>query len=257
MTIKEWADDAQQFLGIHVNDIKVELCDDLFSKLYELSSDIQRKIIIKDIDRYRALNGTICCPSEITKEWYVLISTNSIKYQDNHWPGTLAHEISHIDDFINFAKYYNLKTVSDIITHTHYNAFFLWTEYKAKLLGYAYLLLRVVHGEELLSDEILADYVKSINNEKIKVEFNKEKEGFINYVRAIMDYFSQYDFINKISKYKCVPVNNMVSLYSVKERVHIMELYDHLSYCLKFDDFLAEMEAIEKVYNKYYNIMNK
>lgn len=94
---------------------------------------------IKNVNNYNALTIT---PSKVDENFYILIDAKYLVKSletDNNWAGTVAHELTHIYDFIRYADLidcYDYDTILDLKQHWMFN---IWTEFHAKAIGYYYV----------------------------------------------------------------------------------------------------------------------
>lgn len=90
---------------------------------------------IENINNYNALTIT---PSQTNENFYVLLDSKYFSEsleKNNNWVGTVAHELTHIYDFIEYANLidcHDYDTILDLNKHWMFN---IWTEFHAKAKG--------------------------------------------------------------------------------------------------------------------------
>ena len=115
--------------------------DDMNKSYLELCS-AQAKESAKraDISDY---NGIIVPPEELDGTFCLLINQNKlIEYLSSNnptWIGTIAHELTHIIDYIEYAKLINANNYDEIQRIDKHGIFNLWTEFNAKYKGYYFM----------------------------------------------------------------------------------------------------------------------
>ena len=84
----------------------------------------------------------------------------SIRKQDWQWVGTLTHEMTHVIDFINYAKMNDLNNFDVVQKAFIHRPFMLWTEFHAKATGY-FFIRKFVFREKCndKSDRGQTDYI--------------------------------------------------------------------------------------------------
>lgn len=50
--------------------------------------------------------------------------------------GTVLHELTHAHDYYDYADYLQISDYNTLFNSQYYNAFFLWTEFHARRIGY-------------------------------------------------------------------------------------------------------------------------
>lgn len=117
-------------------DIEVEFTENLYKRRLELAVNEKD---ITDVEKGKSfisgLNGTLVLPTTLNEKPYILISNSTID-DSMLFISTLIHELTHIHDFYDFARYHNIEYFSDIEKdHNFYNLYF-WTEFHARRNGY-------------------------------------------------------------------------------------------------------------------------
>lgn len=89
-----------------------------------------------------AFNGTIVPPLKLDGEFTVIVNKQyffaEIANNRLSWIGTIAHEITHIRDYIEYAQIVSAASYDEVLTPEH-RMFQLWTEFNAKRHGYRFL----------------------------------------------------------------------------------------------------------------------
>ena len=88
---------------------------------------------VKSLNEY---NGLMVPPEEINGTFIVLINQDrliqNIHKNNMTWVGTIIHETTHVQDFVQYAKIINAKKYTEITQNNKHNMFSLWTEIHAR-----------------------------------------------------------------------------------------------------------------------------
>lgn len=138
---KVWVDYCVDFEKEALSIVNFCITDNLDQEYRKIRPDHEEKFLeqIENINNYNALTIT---PSQTNENFYVLLDS---KYflesleKNNNWVGTVAHELTHIYDFIEYADLidcHDYDTILDLNKHWMFN---IWTEFHAKAIGYYYV----------------------------------------------------------------------------------------------------------------------
>lgn len=90
-------------------------------------------------------NGRMIPPDTLDGEFTILLNSNYVARQIEQdsaaWMGTVAHEITHIVDFMEYAKIVGVNSYDDLQVIADHAMFLLWTEFNAKSKGYLFYRL--------------------------------------------------------------------------------------------------------------------
>ncbi|MCI6242357.1 MAG: hypothetical protein MR646_03510 [Agathobacter sp.] len=94
----------------------------------------------EEIDKYR---GMIIPPREREGKFTIVISyyylLDSCQRDDFQWVGTLVHEMTHVQDYVEYADMHDMKSYDKIQRRIEHRPFALWTEFNAKAKGYFFM----------------------------------------------------------------------------------------------------------------------
>jgi len=144
--------------GIEPFSVNIAIPDDISKAYFELRSDHETEFTNRlKLENY---NGLVVPPKEFSESFTILINRNylldSLEKDNRNWIGTLAHEATHIDDFMNFAKIMEVTDYDIIWDKSKFRMFHFWTEFNAKAKGYYFLRK---HALDDIRDETLLQYV--------------------------------------------------------------------------------------------------
>ena len=107
--------------------------------------------------------GTIIPPIELDGKFMIVINSNyfldSLQKKDYQWTGTLIHELTHVLDFIQYAKINHLDSYDVIQRDMEHRPFMLWTECNARAKGY-FFIRKYVFGDKVNDSTFPADITK-------------------------------------------------------------------------------------------------
>ncbi len=162
--------------GLSFNDIYKYIVDDYFdtiscpkihvsiytttdmNKSYLELCSVRTKESVKSVD-ISDYNGIIVPPKELDGIFSLLINQNKlIEYLGSNnptWIGTIAHELTHIIDYIEYAKLIGANNYDEIQLIDKHGIFNLWTEFNAKYKGYYFMrknAFKNISDQSLLPD---------------------------------------------------------------------------------------------------------
>ncbi len=241
MQVKCWMDYIAKIYCMENNDIVVEFTDNLFERRVELMDLKYVDEFKRQESVYRNSNGCICEPNRLQGEWRILISTQSEKFRRGEWMSTLAHEMSHVDDYMKFANYFDLKSFRDIMIHKYYAPFFVWTEYKAKSIGYNFLLV-LYHSDEKDYNKIRKKY-QSLYDERQPIRYEKLR---LKVLADIMEELAEYNMVNKIFGVQ-YDVDIVLRNFPKQEKERMVRLHNMLRACMmdhrKFFEIIEDIKS--------------
>jgi hypothetical protein len=122
--------------------VYITLVDDMSNEYLKLRPDHEVKFAYAN--KQEDSNGCVVPPKEFSDSFTILVNMryilDSFDRKDLNWVGTLAHEATHIVDYIAFAKITGITNYDIIIDKNRFRMFHLWTEFNAKAKGYYFLL---------------------------------------------------------------------------------------------------------------------
>ena len=91
------------------------------------------------------------------------------------WVGTIIHETTHVQDFVQYAKIINAKKYTEITQNNKHNMFSLWTEIHARSTGY-YFTRKYSLGKNNANCEEMLPY---IINQELPAQWKIRQMGYI------------------------------------------------------------------------------
>ncbi len=153
--------------------------DDMKKSYLELCSEQAKESVQgKNLNDY---NGIMVPPKDLYGTFYFLLNVNKLtEYLEQNnptWIGTIVHEITHIIDYIEYAKLIGANNYDEIQNRFEHGMFNLWTEFNARYNGYYFMrknisdnisdpsFLHDIFNKELPAQiQMLADNYKSTND---------------------------------------------------------------------------------------------
>ncbi|MDU5081219.1 hypothetical protein [uncultured Tissierella sp.] len=184
-------------LNIKPIDVEVEFTDDLYKRRLELA--INEKDIA-DVEKGKSfisgLNGTLVLPATLNEKPYILISNSTID-DSMLFISTLIHELTHIHDFYDFAKYHNIEHLSQMEEVNDFRDLYFWTEFHARRKGY-YFYRKIIKGfiQDSKTKEEEAQYIMDIecphHFKNLKEELINNQNNPIQFLYSIMQFLGRY-----------------------------------------------------------------
>lgn len=100
----------------------------------------------------------------------------SLQKKDFQWLGTLTHELTHLLDFIQYAKLNNLDSYDVIQRDMKHRPFMLWTECNARAKGY-FFIRKYVFGDKV-NDKYDTDQTDYILQTELPYQINVFANGY-------------------------------------------------------------------------------
>ena len=101
---------------------------------------------------------------------------DSLQKKDFQWLGTLTHELTHLLDFIQYAKLNNLDSYDVIQRDMKHRPFMLWTECNARAKGY-FFIRKYVFGDKV-NDKYDTDQTDYILQTELPYQINVFANGY-------------------------------------------------------------------------------
>ena len=124
--------------------------------------------------------GTIIPPIELDGKFMIVINSNyfldSLQKKDYQWTGTLIHELTHVLDFIQYAKINHLDSYDVIQRDMEHRPFMLWTECNARAKGY-FFIRKYVFGDKV-NDKYDTDQTDYILQTELPYQINVFANGY-------------------------------------------------------------------------------
>lgn len=114
--------------------------EDMCKKYVELRPDHVEKLSgqMADLNKY---SGVTVPPKHLNDNFSIIIQSGFFLKSLSHnaeWIGTIIHEVTHVEDYILFAKLANIQDYDEVLDVNKNWMFLIWTEFNAKAKGYYY-----------------------------------------------------------------------------------------------------------------------
>ena len=118
--------------------IDIAMVDDVYAKVLEYDMcDVQKEAVMKAGAALNDSNGTVIFAPSRDKTTLVVLSKKVLPQKDlDEVHGTVLHELTHAHDYYDYADYLQISDYNTLFNSQYYNAFFLWTEFHARRIGY-------------------------------------------------------------------------------------------------------------------------
>lgn len=186
--------------------------------------------------------GGVAIPPFVEGAKTVILFSSDI----NNSPDIIAHEITHMLDFISFANRFCDGNLSKIRENVYFQTFIFWSEFHVKQVDipFIHIILAIFQGKtEGLLDEFIAEISSFYYPEYTKKLLSK-KGDFAT--RDIMWYFGEIAVCNKYDS------NNKYTIDTrVKDMigVNFQPVFNLLNKCLDFNSFSLHIEELHSLFN--------
>ncbi len=140
--------------------IRYSIVDDMPQAYKELRPDhaIKEPEKIASMDKY---NGIMVAPGSTSEMFTVLLNRRIIQESLNdgnvNWVGTIAHETTHVIDYLNYADLLGVADFEGILSISENAMFQLWTEFHARARGYYFV--RKYSFEDMFDESQVPDII--------------------------------------------------------------------------------------------------
>jgi len=186
-----------------------------------------------------SISGLTMLPDRTDKKIQILISENACT------PAIILHELTHMYDFILFAKEFCNGEILEIKNNKYYQTVIFWSEFHVKQIDIPYLQLFLDEINNIPKEQYLCDFKK-----QIKIFFYPEyTKKFLNKsnprMRDIMWYLGEMVVCNLYDDENTYNIpEDIITIYGEK----ILELYQTLSNCLTFPQFAENIEVVHNLF---------
>lgn len=130
--------DYFHFYNCEPINLSIIFSDDIWKTYFEIRPDHRSK----RTEQLPSFNGTIAAPLELDGTFTVIVDNqyflSEVKNNRLSWIETIAHEITHVRDYKEYAQMLSAASYDEVLTAEH-RMFQLWTEFNAKRHGYYFL----------------------------------------------------------------------------------------------------------------------
>lgn len=198
----------------------------------------------EDVERNR---GLTIPPKTIDEKFTIVIKQDyfweSAKNQDWQWVGTLTHEMTHVLDYINYAKINDLDNYDAAQREWVHRPFVLWTEFHARATGY-FFMRRFIFGEK---------YNDKGDKEQTDNILQKELPFQINW------FSQQYETANENADIQLYETMQFMGRYSIWEKLFPnvfnkrvrQQVFGSNPWMLELYDFLITHQDIESANDNF------
>ncbi|WP_410495712.1 hypothetical protein QTL86_18640 [Cellulosilyticum sp. ST5] len=230
---------------------QVEFVDNIFTRKLKLSiSESMRTSVLENKDFISCLNGTLILPNSLHEPITILIC-NKVLDEGSTFLGSIIHELTHAQDYFNFASYNNCTGYYDINNST----FSLWSEFHARRMGYSYLRrLSVMIQQEQVSDN---EYIEHIKTTECPSQLKWLVDDLVKYQNQPYQYiYSIMQFLGRYSVWQdtySLDFNETTLPYELIEAFNhrITDVYCFLYKHKKFDEVKDALDELEILLNRF------
>lgn len=118
--------------------IDIAMVDDVYAKVskYDMC-DVQKEAVMRIGTTLNNSNGIVIFAPSRDKTTLVVLSKKVLPQKDpDEVHGTVLHELTHAHDYYDYADFLQISDYNELFNSQYYNAFFFWTEFHARRIGY-------------------------------------------------------------------------------------------------------------------------
>lgn len=254
-TLNKIMDDYFKTFEIKPFEVEINITNDMNDSYANLRPDHIEKDP-KMLQKKNTSNGMTVPPTDINDKFTILLNKNNVlEYKRNNdltWIGTIAHELTHVIDFMNYAKIIGANSFDEIVIKGDIT-FHLWTEFNARAKGYYFLRKYAIndfnlnikeHIEWIVNNELpyhmemtLNDY-NSANNEFEKAYHIVQYLGRLYTLQQIFPNYFDEDFIEE----------HLIS----NKWMH--DLYNFFAKNANLEDAYMHFDELERLTIKYFGL---
>ena len=227
--------------------IDIAIVDDVYAKVLEYDMcDVQKVAVMKAGYSLNDSNGTMIFAPSNDKITLVVLSKRVLPQKDiDEVRGTILHELTHAHDFYDYADYLQISDYNMLFSSQYYNAFFLWTEFHARRIGYRRFIEYKFRKGWKQFKKHRYEFLEGI---KANFSIGSRKGRLYDLMQAAGRY---YTFIELCSSHKENFKGDVLDGNVKPELLNILnEVYDFLAKNSEFKKFANNIELFDKLINK-------
>ncbi len=230
--------------------IEITLADSIYETVMQLNMSKSQKDIIIMQGKYRtdSLNGTVILCNDIKQDGVqVVFSLKALaQYMSNNdvlTPiGTINHEFTHANDFVDFAEYLGVTDSEAIIRSENWFTVQMWSEFHARRNGFL-RVLKAATNETLSFPEGYAEH----ELELIRTMWREKLEE--NELYELMQLCGRYSVIEEVFPEEVTSFNEDM-LNGVYSGIKLCVCNQIYSFCEKhksFDEFINDIDILKSL----------
>lgn len=207
LLINSILDDYYNYYRINAIDIEFRFSNQFSKTFMEKRPDLFEGDKKLSPEQFHMSNGCVIPPKELDDKFTILIHLDYfmdlLKEMNYSWVGTFTHELTHILDFIQYAKLHHMNNYDAIQRDMEHRPFTLWTEYNARSKGYFFV-----------RKYVFRDKVNDMNDtSQTEIIKNKELPYYIN------EFEKKYSEADRNAWYQMYVATQFLGRYSVWEKL--------------------------------------
>lgn len=199
------------------------------------------------------LDGAMVLPEPPSGKYYILLDSKlSLEDWKYDLTESFTHELTHLEDYLAFAKDYCNNNYVDIPKHDYWLAFYFWSEYHAKWLGYRCMfkqlasVLETKQLYELANNHLMEKGNKNLSMYTAQIYDKGDCDDYVVFLYEAIRYLAKISVLNDIVPPKCqVDIKWDEYLPVPRERAIMVE------------DFLAKHNTYEVIQGKFEVLRDK
>lgn len=229
--------------------IEITLAD---KSIYETVMNMNVPSVQKDIIMMQgkavtdSLNGTVILCNDIEKDGIQVIFSlqalvNYLQNDDIATPlGTINHELTHANDFADFAEYLGVTDTETIMRNENWFTVQMWSEFHARRNGFLRALNVITNNTLQFPEDYLENEIELIRN-----MWNKSREQ--NELYELMQLCGRYSILEEVFTGKTKGFNEEMlnRVYSGLKLLVCNRIYSFCKTHKTFDDFIEDIDSFK------------
>lgn len=228
------------------------IADDMIGTFKQFA---ETKDQIAQLEKYPdSINGNGCIVFTIDNRNFTIIINNNQFNGNDDYIHTILHEYTHVLDYSRYMKENDISNFDNFLLNKHSDAFYLWTEYHARLIGTDNYYKYITQSYDINFDEQLLYKFEQLGKELS--QFEQNKIAFLKVMYNVTQHFARFSVfanygVNPLGNLK-FPKNQLENLLSTNIIEYNKLLFSNSTYDkIKVNDNLDELSNIVDNIQKY------
>lgn len=229
-------------------EINIIVADNMYNTAFTLAADFENEKVIGNENWLNSLNGTMLLPQNMTDAYTVLLNGQYVnQFSETEFPDyltTIAHEMTHVYDHSDYAKYKKIDSFSKLAYLNDYDLFFQWTEFHARWQGSLFFRKKIynLNNIDRLCKESLAEQELEMYWKRYIIEYSQRTEPWRRN-------YSTMQWLGRVKMWKdvCPEMLNLTFLQKLfRGNQRLVELFmflDEHDTFVKVSDELLQLRA--------------
>lgn len=205
----------------------------------------------------KGYNGVTVPPCDLGEQFHVLLNR---KFMDNYWRtgnktwvGTLAHETTHVKDFMEYAELSGAPSYDEVMSIEKNAMFSLWTEFNARAKGYYFVRKYTFDGYDMFDERFAKDVLDRELPEQDKLYRKNFSTAANNWQIAyhVANYLGRLYSLQMIFP-GAITDERIRSLPMLQNNPYMCELYFFLKGHAKIETAYQDFDKMESIFESWF-----